>query len=77
MMMLMDKLTDKPHWHEKVFNETIVQKWREEVRQKPEDSLFKRIMEDKERNKIPKPHSRIISEAAFEFVSLELTLFSL
>lgn len=77
MMMFMDKITDKPRWYEKVFDEAIVQKWREEVRQKPEDDLFKRIMQDKERNKIPKPHSRIISQASFEFVGVIWTFSSL
>ena len=68
MMMLMDKLTYKPNWHEKVFDEKIVQKWREEARTQSEDGLFKRIMQDKEWATIPKPKSRIISEKAFDFV---------
>jgi hypothetical protein len=31
MMSIMDKLTDKEKWHEKVFDDTIVSKWREEA----------------------------------------------
>jgi hypothetical protein len=68
MMILMDSLTDKPNWHEKVFDEDIVQKWRDEARQQPEDGLFARIMQDKESRFIPKPISRIISEQTFDFV---------
>ena len=31
MMAIMDKITDKPDWDKKVFDETIVQKWRQEA----------------------------------------------
>ncbi|KAJ3459762.1 hypothetical protein MRS44_015835 [Fusarium solani] len=72
MMILMDSLTDKPNWHEKVFDEDIVQKWRDEARQQPEDGLFARIMQDKESRFIPKPISRIISEQTFDFCIAEL-----
>lgn len=69
MMMLMDNLTDKPNWHEKVFDEAIVAKWRYEARTQSENSLFVRIMEGKwNPDGIPMPECRIISEAAFEFV---------
>lgn len=68
MMMMMDQITDKPNWHEKVFDEAIVQKWREEASEQSEDGLFARIMQDKETDIIPKPRARIMSEEAFEFV---------
>jgi hypothetical protein len=69
MMLLMDNLTDKPNWHEKVFDEAIVEKWRQEAMNQSENSLFVRIMEGKEfARDIPKPDCRIISEEAFEFV---------
>lgn len=69
MMMLMDNLTDKPNWHEKVFDEAIVAKWRHEAMTQSENSLFARIMEGKwYPAHIPLPDCRIISEAAFEFV---------
>ena len=29
MMAVMDKITDKPDWDEKVFDDIIVQKWRQ------------------------------------------------
>lgn len=31
MMMVMELLTDKPDWHLKVFDEEIVEKWRQEA----------------------------------------------
>ncbi|XHF98624.1 hypothetical protein AWENTII_002171 [Aspergillus wentii] len=31
MMQIMNSITDKPEWYEKVFNERIVKKWREEL----------------------------------------------
>ncbi|KAL7944157.1 hypothetical protein V8C42DRAFT_327860 [Trichoderma barbatum] len=73
MMLLMDKLTDKPNWHEKVFDEAIVQKWRQEARTQSESGLFSRIMEEKVHfHSIPQPQSRIISDEAFEFCIAEL-----
>lgn len=69
MMLLMDQLTDKPNWHEKVFDEAIMQKWRQEARTQSENGLFSRIMEGtRHRENIPNPQSRIVSEEAFEFV---------
>lgn len=69
MMMLMDTLTDKPNWHAKVFDETIVAKWRHEAMTQPQHGLFLRIMEGKwDLNKHPFPQCRILSEAAFDFV---------
>ena len=31
MMAIMDNITDKPDWDEKVFDETIIQNWRQEA----------------------------------------------
>lgn len=31
MMAIMDKITDKPDWDKKVFDETILSKWRQEA----------------------------------------------
>lgn len=69
MMMLMDTLTDKPNWHEKVFDEAIVAKWRHEAMTQPQHGLFLRIMEGKwDVDTHPFPQGRILSEKAFEFV---------
>ncbi|KAM5356788.1 hypothetical protein ACJ41O_003434 [Fusarium nematophilum] len=72
MMILMDNLTDKPNWSEKVFNEDIVLRWRNEAREQPENGLFARVMQEKEHKTIPKPISRIISEQTFDFCIAEL-----
>ncbi|KAF2026477.1 hypothetical protein EK21DRAFT_74167 [Setomelanomma holmii] len=41
MMDIMDKLTDKPDWHKKVFDEEIVAKWRKEALAIPDEELYK------------------------------------
>lgn len=43
MMLVMDRLTDKPDWHVKVFDEEIAEKWRQEAMAWPEDDLWNRI----------------------------------
>ncbi|PTB75248.1 hypothetical protein M440DRAFT_1439803 [Trichoderma longibrachiatum ATCC 18648] len=74
MMLLMEKLTDKPNWHEKVFDEAIVDKWRQEARTQSENGLFARIMQGKQvySGQIPMPQTRIVSDEAFEFCIAEL-----
>jgi hypothetical protein len=66
MMILMDRLTDKPNWHEKVFDEAIVAKWRTEALTQPEDAIYHEIVAGKD---VPMPRrTRIITEAAFDYV---------
>lgn len=66
MMILQDRLTDKPNWHEKVFDETIVAKWRNEALTQSEDDIHREIVAGKN---ISKPmRTRIITEAAFDYV---------
>ncbi|KAI1024261.1 hypothetical protein LB504_005120 [Fusarium proliferatum] len=72
MMILMDTLTDKLDWHKKVFNETIVQKWRDEARQQSEDCFYARIVQDKLGKGPRKPRDRIITDAAFDYCIQEL-----
>ncbi|KAK2930715.1 Protein of unknown function DUF4246 [Fusarium oxysporum f. sp. vasinfectum] len=72
MMILMDIFTDKPDWHKKVFDETIVQKWRDEARQQGEDGLYARILQDKLGQGPRKPRDRIITDAAFDYCVEEL-----
>ncbi|CAI6087993.1 unnamed protein product [Clonostachys chloroleuca] len=64
MMLLMDKLTDKPEWFKKVFDD-------KRVTDSSEDGLFAAIMRDKKDAPVPQP-KRIISEAAFDFCIAEL-----
>jgi hypothetical protein len=67
-MILMDRLTDKPNWHEKVFDEAVVAKWRDEALTQNEESLFEEIIAGKGR-RIPMPErTRIITEKAFDNV---------
>lgn len=40
MMDVMDKLTDKADWHEKVFDDEIVEKWRTEALAIPNEQLY-------------------------------------
>ena len=44
MMAMMDKITDKPGWHKKVFDEAIVTKWRKEALEQSEAELFQFIV---------------------------------
>ncbi|KAJ4396953.1 hypothetical protein N0V93_001176 [Gnomoniopsis smithogilvyi] len=41
MMAIMDRLTDKPEWHRKVFDEAIVSKWKDEALAIPDEELMK------------------------------------
>jgi hypothetical protein len=66
MMLLMDRLTDKPNWHEKVFDDTIVAKWRNEALTQDETAIHQEIVAGKP---IPIPkRTRLINENAFDFV---------
>lgn len=68
MMALMESLTNKVDWHKKVLNERIVANWRKEALAQPEDKLYLTMMENKTAEKLPMPHARILSEAAFDYV---------
>lgn len=71
MMILMDRLTDKPNWQEKVFDEEVVSKWRSEAMEQPEDDLYAQITEGKTMRKIPMPRRvRIVEEDVFDFACL-------
>lgn len=66
MMILMDRLSDKPNWDEKVFNEDIVAKWRQEALTQDETGLYQAILSGK---RIPMPErTRIVTEQAFDYV---------
>lgn len=41
MMIVMDRLTDKPDWYRKVFDEEIVAKWTEEALALPVEPFYK------------------------------------
>lgn len=66
MMMMMDRLTDKPNWHEKVFNDAIVTKWRIEALAERENRMYEELLDGKE---IPMPvRTRFMDEATFDYV---------
>ena len=67
MMLLMDRLTDKPNWHDKVFDDAIVARWRNEALTQDEEAIHQEIVAGKP---IPMPErTRLMNEAAFDFVS--------
>lgn len=47
MMSIMDRLTDKEDWHKKVFDDTIVSKWRKEAMAIPDEHFWKLATGDK------------------------------
>lgn len=66
MMILMDRLSDKPGWEDKVFRDDIVAKWRQEALSQDEEGLYRQILDGK---KAPMPaRARLISERAFDYV---------
>lgn len=82
MMALMDRLSDKVDWHKKVFDEEIVAKWRKEALEQSERKLYWQVVEGDAGAKVPMPpRTRIMSEAAFEFVcgpiSLEIRVINI
>ncbi|KAK6815709.1 hypothetical protein PG987_016475 [Apiospora arundinis] len=79
MLAIMDKLTDKPGWHTKVFDDAIVAKWRAEAMHQPEDNLYRMATEAGDKGstrrgtKIPQPtRNRVLSEKAFDYCIQEL-----
>ncbi|KAL6711466.1 hypothetical protein ACN47E_004400 [Coniothyrium glycines] len=47
MMDIMEKLTDKDNWHKKVFDTTIVEKWKKEALAIPNEMLWKLAIDGK------------------------------
>jgi len=43
MMLVMERLSDKPDWHFKVSDDEITDKWRQEAMAWPDDDLWDRI----------------------------------
>jgi len=73
MLILMDRLTDKPNWHQKVFDDDIVARWRHEALTQSEEPLFlaATIGKDRDHDEVRMPkRRRIISEKCFDYVCL-------
>ena len=48
IMILMDRLTDSPDWHEKMFDDAIVADWRSEaLTQQAEEAVYEQVVSDK------------------------------
>ncbi|AEO69667.1 uncharacterized protein THITE_2091161 [Thermothielavioides terrestris NRRL 8126] len=70
MMILMDRLTDKPNWHVDVFDDAIVARWRDEALSQDERPMYREILDGKE---LPMPkRTRLISPEAFDYCIAEL-----
>ncbi|KAL2129749.1 hypothetical protein VTI74DRAFT_7339 [Chaetomium olivicolor] len=76
MMLVMDRLTDKPDWHVKVFDETIADKWRQEALAWPEEDLWNRISNIsasiRERGWGPERPKNILDKDSVDYCILEL-----
>ena len=79
MMIIMDQLTDKPDWHKKVFDDTIVEKWRKEALEYPDKVLWSKATgrggphgtnDAGQWQMSLAPLTGIISEEAFHYVSI-------
>ncbi|KAF5011169.1 hypothetical protein FDECE_2694, partial [Fusarium decemcellulare] len=70
MMIVMDRLTDKPNWHVKVFDDNVTAKWTEEALAIPVESLYSDIVEYKRRG--PKRLKTILDRGCLEYCIKEL-----
>lgn len=75
-MIVMDRLTDKPDWHVKVFDEEIAKKWRDEALSLPVDPLYDEIVQCEWMEaghdvypELPKRLKVILSQACIDYVS--------
>ncbi|KAI1078347.1 hypothetical protein F5B20DRAFT_547833 [Whalleya microplaca] len=76
MMMVMDRLSDKRDWHNKVFDDTIVSKWREEALAIPDRKFNDLVRSCKSRwelhNDAPQFLKGVFSPEAFDYCIREL-----
>lgn len=78
MMIIMDRLTDKANWHEKVFDAEIVSTWRKEALGYSEEELWSQATGGKYANqeqtfglRSPAPALKgIITSDVFEYVRI-------
>lgn len=62
LMLVMDRLTDKPDWHVKVFDDEIAEKWKSEALAWPETDLWDRIAHANERRRTLQMPSNILDK---------------
>ncbi|KAK8057996.1 hypothetical protein PG994_008444 [Apiospora phragmitis] len=83
MLAVMDRLTDKPDWDRKVFDDAIAAKWRAEALSQPEEGLYRLATEHVNLNRnetledsklSPLKRTRYLSEKAFDYCIKELRI---
>lgn len=67
MMDIMSKLTDKPDWHRKVFDEEIISRWKAEAMAVPDKVWLKAAVVTKRWKELQ--GVKFLSEDAWEYVS--------
>ncbi|KAH7028088.1 uncharacterized protein B0I36DRAFT_247446 [Microdochium trichocladiopsis] len=83
MMLVMDRLTDKPNWHKKIFDDEITAKWRAEALAWPDDDLWSRATRGKSSGRFwgqeagdetgeQREIENILNDECFDFVLGEL-----
>ncbi|WZH49633.1 hypothetical protein QYS62_010836 [Fusarium acuminatum] len=72
MMIIMDRLTDKPDWHVKVFDDTIANKWIEEALALPVEPLYDDIVPVGPKHARPKKLTSILDRGCLEYCIKEL-----
>jgi hypothetical protein len=74
MMDVMDKISDKPDWHKKVFDDSIVAKWQKEALSIPNEELYKLATYEKFTIDEPTPSREIpddiLNAQTFEIVRM-------
>jgi hypothetical protein len=65
----MDRLTDNPNWHVKVFDDTIAEKWIEDALKFPVDEIYDEISDCNYNNRHPKKLKTILDRGCLEYVS--------
>ena len=73
MMIVMDRLTDKPDWHVKVFDDAIAEKWIQEGLALPVERLYDDIVDTGRHH--PKKLTTILDRKCLEYVRMSNCLF--
>lgn len=68
MMLVMDRLTDKPNWHIKVFDDEIATKWKAEALAWPQEDLWSRLHNCDEDDDVFMP-TPILDKECVDYVS--------
>ncbi|KAF4992689.1 hypothetical protein FGRMN_7002 [Fusarium graminum] len=72
MLIVMDRLTDKPNWHVKVYDDAITDKWIQEALALPIEQLYNDIVTDSPGSWIPKMLTSIFDRECLEYCIKEL-----